>query len=185
MLDKQEIARALHSFAVRHPGDANTVKRLYSLVSRAEDPADRNHFDPGHLTASACLLSPSFDTIALLHHGKLDRWLQPGGHIEPQDANLLESALRELHEETGIAAVRTLIDEPVDIDIHPIPARKAEPAHFHFDVRFAFVATASTEMTLSDESNDLKWFPVDALAGLDLDESVTRLLERSLALARS
>ena len=80
--------------------------------------------------------------VLLLHHRKLDRWLQPGGHAEPGEADGEEVALREAREETGIAALRLHPDapRPLDVDVHAIPARGSEPAHLHLDLRYVVIA---------------------------------------------
>lgn len=74
--------------------------------------------------------------------------------MEDEDNTLVEAALRELTEETGIdaASVTLAADLPLHIDAHPIPAdpAKDEPDHQHFDFRFLF-RTAVDEVELQEE----------------------------------
>ena len=117
----------------------------------------------GHLTASGFVLDASRTRVLLLHHGKLHRWLQPGGHGEGElDPRLI--ALREIEEETGLTDLAPLPDERIlDVDVHLIPPRATEPGHPHLDLRYGFLAKAGALARLSDESTDLRWFHVNAL----------------------
>ncbi|MCF6225188.1 MAG: NUDIX hydrolase [Xanthomonadales bacterium] len=138
-----------------------------------------------HLTASCWILSPSLDAILLLHHRKLNRWLQPGGHIEAHDNSWLEAALREACEETGIENFQQLVPGIFDFDIHTIPARGSVPEHQHYDARFLLQAEKS-EIHFSDESNDLQWFSPDKAASLiGGDPVMDRMLEKTRLLMES
>jgi 8-oxo-dGTP pyrophosphatase MutT (NUDIX family) len=152
---------------------------MLELLRSLGDPFSRDHFDPGHFTASAFVLSPGADELLMILHGRLHKWLQPGGHVEPDDASLLDSARREVAEETGLA--ETTLGEAgaaiFDIDVHPIPAKKNEPAHHHFDVRFLLRATTS-EVTLGNEVRDVRWMPLERVPELQTDESVLRAVAR-------
>jgi 8-oxo-dGTP pyrophosphatase MutT (NUDIX family) len=145
--------------------DEETVyrARMLELLGSTGDPLSRNHFEPGHFTASGFVLSPDGKSVLLILHKKLERWLQPGGHVDPEDSDLFTAACREIREEVGIEGVSLEQPGVFDVDIHPIPARKAEPDHEHFDVRFLMRAQ-TTEITRNDETHDAKWTPVDALA---------------------
>ncbi|WP_245816826.1 MULTISPECIES: NUDIX hydrolase [Reichenbachiella] len=133
----------------------------------------------GHITASAWVLNPNRDAVMLLHHKKLDRWLQPGGHADG-DEDVVRVAQKELSEETGLTQVKLLKDGIFDLDIHAIPARKADLAHEHYDVRFVFVALQPDEMKKNEESNDLAWIPLEQLDDYVAGEaSILRMLEKS------
>lgn len=143
----------------------------------------RRETTQGHLTASAWIVDPERRRALLLHHGKLGRWLQPGGHIE-DDASLLDSALREAREETGLAC-RAADEAVFDIDIHPIPARGAEAAHLHYDVRFLLEAEAGAQPEVSSESNAVRWFGLDEIAALGGGPSIGRMVAKTRSRARA
>ncbi|OYU29176.1 MAG: NUDIX hydrolase [Burkholderiales bacterium PBB2] len=130
--------------------------RLQALRAQLQDP-DGDVFNRaqmrGHITTSAIVLDPGTRQLLLIHHKTLQRWLQPGGHFEPNEAAdpLLASALREAREETGVQALQphpeyfdaaSGLALPLDIDSHAIPAnpRKQEGAHWHHDYAYLLLA---------------------------------------------
>lgn len=147
------------------------VERALELVETG-DSVNRDRFDPGHFTASGFVVSPDGSALLLIHHRRLDRWLQPGGHIDPEDVSPIAAAAREVLEETGIAT-EPIFEDLVDLDIHPIPPRAPEPAHEHFDLRFAFRAL-DAEVIADDEVNDAVWVPWEQIESYAVDDSVIR-----------
>jgi 8-oxo-dGTP pyrophosphatase MutT (NUDIX family) len=173
------------------------LARARSLVEVAVGPDDqrarilaflRDHDDAlhrsclaGHLTGSAAIVDAAGARVLLLHHRKLDRWLQPGGHADG-DGDLAAVAAREAWEETGLRGAMEL--PAIDLDVHDIPARPDEPAHVHLDVRFRLRVEAGATPVGNHESRALRWV---GLADLDdpnlaLDASTKRLVRRALAL---
>jgi 8-oxo-dGTP pyrophosphatase MutT (NUDIX family) len=141
---------------------------------------DRRRWD-GHLTGSAFLVDETLSRLLLIHHRKLDKWLQPGGHGEPTESDPVAVARREAEEETG---VRGLLPAPsflepggfFDLDVHVIPARKDEAEHEHLDIRTLFlVPAASAARLVADlaEVQAMRWFSLEEAAALP-DVSVAR-----------
>lgn len=156
---------------------------MIALCASEGDPTSREHYDPGHFTASAFVLSPDRHSVLLIFHGKLHRWLQPGGHVDPADGSLLEAAQRELAEETGIIDARPFRSGLFDVDVHVIPARKSEPEHRHFDARFVFQAQ-SLEAAAASDAKDARWVPLDEVSEAESDRSVMRAVEKIQAMNR-
>ena len=117
---------------------------------------------PDHITASTLVLDAGLGSVLLTLHGKAQRWFQVGGHVEPGDATLAGAAWREATEESGIAGL-VLDDAPVHLDAHEVPFCGGRPGTRHLDVRFVAVAPPGAAHAISDESADLRWWPVDAL----------------------
>ena len=178
------VRELLAGYVAANPTEAGFVERMRDLC-RAERGWERSHFEPGHFTASAFVLSPDRRDLVLIHHKKLGIWVQPGGHVEPTDGDLLGAARREVLEEVGLDELEPISasgGSPVfDVDIHSIPARKADPAHEHFDVRFAFVAK-TRDLVHSDEVADLRWVPLSEVEQMGTDESVLRAVSKLRAL---
>ncbi|GAB3684573.1 NUDIX hydrolase [Saccharopolyspora tripterygii] len=130
-----------------------------SLLDAREDACLRA-CEPGHVTASAVLLDAAGDNVLLTLHPRVGRWLQLGGHCEPEDGTLAGAALREATEESGMTGL--VVDpEPVHLDVHPITCSLGKPTR-HFDVRYVVRAPAGAEPTRSEESLDLRWWSLSA-----------------------
>jgi 8-oxo-dGTP pyrophosphatase MutT (NUDIX family) len=117
---------------------------------------------PDHLTAGALVVSPAADAVLLNHHRKADAWLAFGGHLEPGDASLVDGARRELVEESGLSAFE-LDPEPLCLDAHAVEFCSDRGTVHHLDVRFVAVAGPDASHATSEESLDVRWWPVDAL----------------------
>ncbi|GAA1740828.1 NUDIX hydrolase [Isoptericola hypogeus] len=125
---------------------------------------------PDHLTASTVVLSADASHVLLTLHAKARRWFQLGGHLEAADGSLLGAARREAAEESGLDVV--LDPVPVHLDEHAVPFCGPDGEARHLDVRFVAVARAGARHAVSDESLDVRWWPVDDLPHPDLGEPV-------------
>jgi 8-oxo-dGTP pyrophosphatase MutT (NUDIX family) len=153
------------------------VASMLALLASGADPFSRQRVEPGHFTASAFVLCPERRRVLLIHHRKLGRWLQPGGHVEPGDGDLLAAAEREVIEETGVRLAARLGAGIFDVDVHPIPASPKIGAHRHFDVRYAFLA-ATLDVQATAEVLGVRWVDLEAASSLTDERSVLRCVER-------
>ena len=150
----------LGSWNPSDPGQAALAEAFLGFLAARPDAMWRS-CEPGHLTASAVVLSADGSQVLLTLHPRVGRWLQLGGHCEPGDASLAGAALREATEESGIDGLR-LDPDPVHLDVHPITCSLGRPTR-HFDVRFRVVAPAAAVPRISEESRDLRFFDLTAL----------------------
>ncbi len=173
----------LTAHAAADAQEARDLVRLRLAAARVRAPTTRKDF-PEHFTGSAVVVDATGEQVCLLLHAKLQRWLQPGGHCEPQDgADLAATALREAREETGLL-VALASGALLDVDAHVIPARKDEPEHTHLDCRFLVRVVGGELAHDPAEAHGAKWLGWDeALAHAD-EPAMRRMLEKARALAR-
>ena len=151
--------------------------RLRQFVEAHADCFERS-LTVGHVTGSAWILDRERAFALLTHHRKLDKWLQPGGHADG-DPDILRVAMWEAREESGLDEIRSVSEEIFDVDIHAIPARGREAAHLHYDVRFVLEADRNAPLEVSEESRSLAWVPLDRIAQLNPEESITRMVAKT------
>lgn len=172
MTTAAEVGEAIRRYAVRFPGEKAVAEQYLTLLNSAE-AFERTHL-PGHITGSSFIVSHDRSKTLLVHHAKLNRWLQPGGHCDGE-ANVINVARREAAEETGVSRLQLISTEVYDLDIHPIPERKDFPRHDHYDIRFLFVASERDPITVSEESHDVRWISLDELEKFNGETSMIRL----------
>ena len=176
MSRRERLVELLDAHRPHGAGEATDLERMRGFARELADPLSRDQ-EGAHFTASALLVDPQRRRTFLVRHRKLGRWLQPGGHVEPGDATLLDAALREAREETGLA-VEPVAAAPVDVDVHEIPARGELAAHLHLDVRFLLVADGDARAH-PEETDGGAWLArADALGRADA--GLRRLIEKGL-----
>jgi 8-oxo-dGTP pyrophosphatase MutT (NUDIX family) len=128
---------------------------------------------PGHVTGSALVVDHTGSRALLTLHPRFGRWLQLGGHCEETDADIVAAALREATEESGIADL-TIDPELAALHVHPVTCSLRVPTR-HLDMQFIVHAPRDAEIAVSDESLDLRWWPLDELPE-DCDFGLTQLV---------
>ncbi len=176
--DLSALRTAFAGYAGRWPEEAEAAAQFLELLDDAQDPFERARL-AGHFTASSWLVDRSGTRVLLTHHRKLDRWLQLGGHADG-DRDLARVALREAEEESGLTGL-TVEPELFDLDRHWLPERGDEPGHWHYDARFVIRAGGEEDYVVSEESHDLAWRDIDAIADDPAsDESMRRMAHKWL-----
>ncbi len=176
-MKKADVITLLDAYRCTDDKERDDADQMKEFVKSHEDFYQRAN-KVGHLTASAWVIDTMLEKTLLTHHKKLDKWLQIGGHIEERDRSLLDAARREVVEESGIYNVEAFFDDIFDVDIHLIPEYKGTPEHYHYDVRFIFVANTK-EFKVSSESFALEWFYFDKAKEVVDDMSLLRMIEKT------
>lgn len=171
--------KALRDYKPKSLDELISLNRMIALYDMHEKNAFLRTCLPGHFTASAWVMNLEYDRVLLMHHFKLDKWLQPGGHCEG-DEDFQKVAKKEVLEETGLPSIANINKDIFDLDIHLVPSRKNEPSHYHYDIRYLVTADDKIPLQGNQESNALKWATLDEIPKLTQEHSVLRMLEKSL-----
>jgi 8-oxo-dGTP pyrophosphatase MutT (NUDIX family) len=171
-----ELERALSEYRGEYPEEQGIADRFLELLREGHLAFTRDR-KAGHLTASGWVVDAPRRRVLLVHHGKLDKWLQPGGHADG-DTDLLRVARKEVLEETGLETEPLKGGEIFDLDIHPIPPRGELPGHYHFDVRFLLRASEGAEPEGNDETHEARWVPLDGLEEVTSEVSILRMRQK-------
>lgn len=178
-MENTRLANELSAYAARWPEESGAAAQFRALLDDGHDPYVRER-TAGHFTGSAWLVDRDGRRVLLTHHRKLGRWLQLGGHADG-DRDLGQVALREAVEESGLPGLQL---EPglFDLDRHWIPERGDVPGHWHYDARYVVRAGDVDAFVVSEESLDLAWCDIEALAGdPSADASMQRMARKWLA----
>jgi len=176
---RNSLLSLLNAYNTTDVEEEKMLTEMKNFVAENKDCFERT-LAPGHVTASGWIVSETGDQVLLMHHRKLDRWFQPGGHCDG-DPDVLAVARKEVEEETGLLDFSLAKQGIFDVDIHLIPANIKDAAHYHYDVRFLFKANATTELIINSESRDLQWIPVTKVQDYNNSESIMRMARKTIS----
>ena len=153
---------------------------MISFINRYDQCFERS-LEVGHITCSAWLLSKDRSKALLMHHAKLDKWFQLGGHSDG-NPDTLAVAIKETQEESGIESIVPVSKDIFDIDIHLTTANKREREHFHYDVRFLLGVDSDEKVIQNIESKELRWIGKDRKELPSTEPSIVRMFDKWIGL---
>lgn len=161
------------------PIDDNELKMRNETIEfvKTNEECFKRELLIGHVTGSAWIVNAARTHVLMMHHRKLNQWFQPGGHCDG-DPDVLNVALKEANEETGLENLKVVNGEIYDVDVHQIPERKGIPTHYHYDVRFLIEADMNEQLIITEESNDLAWVSLEKIAEHNDSESIMRMARK-------
>lgn len=172
-----EVQKQLLMYKPKDMVDEAIVGLFQDFFDETKDVFNRENYDPGHLTSSAFIVNKERTHCVLMNHKKLNKWLQPGGHIEHK-MSPLKSAQKEALEETGLkSATPTGKIHNIDAHVFPEKADKNQPEHMHYDITYLFEADLNEEPVQNEESNGVRWFTLDEAYKVG-DGAVQKMIEK-------
>jgi 8-oxo-dGTP pyrophosphatase MutT (NUDIX family) len=180
VIDPRDLLELLAAHRPQDDTERRSLERIRALVRSRSDPFTRAERD--HVTASAVIARPDGGAFLLVHHRRLDRWLQPGGHVETADGSVFEAARREALEETGTHRFESPIGARIlDVDVHPIPPSADRPAHVHFDLRHLLTTSQERFEVQAEEVRRAAWFTLEEARAEGVDASLERAIRKARA----
>ncbi|AFM04636.1 NTP pyrophosphohydrolase [Bernardetia litoralis DSM 6794] len=182
-MNKQPILDLLENYQTSFSEEIEFQKQIIDFLIQNDDFALRSNLI-GQLTGSAWIVNRERTKVLLIHHKKLEKWLQIGGHIENTDQTIEETILREVKEESGIKNLNLLSSSIYDIDIHTIPQKKEIAEHLHFDIRLIIEADENeTLIPQNEEILNIKWYSINevqnlAKSTLSINQSMKRMTDK-------
>jgi len=135
-----------------------------------------------HFTATAYIIKDG--KTLLINHKKLNKWLPPGGHIDPNETPA-EAASREVREETGleIEFIRQenvwinrwnakSFDRPYLCLLEEIPAHGGKPTHKHIDMIYLATPIGGIETANTEEIHEMRWFSIEEIEKMEGDVEI-------------
>lgn len=174
---RESLKTLLDDYARRYPAEPEVVARFREFVASGEELQGKAN-PKRQITASTWVVNRERTRVLLTHHAKLGIWVQLGGHTD-EGEDWTQAALREAQEESGLADFRLVIPGLFDLDVHEIPARKDQPAHDHYDLRFLVEADDAVPLTVSEESHDVAWVAFDDLSRYTEEASQVRMARKT------
>jgi 8-oxo-dGTP pyrophosphatase MutT (NUDIX family) len=178
-MHRNTLIQLLQNYQPSNPEETQFKQQTIEFVKQNPDCFERSLLK-GHITGSAWIVDKSRQFTLLTHHRKLDRWFQTGGHCDG-DSDVLNVAIKEAIEETGLTYIQSIDSEIFDVDIHEIPERKGVPTHLHYDVRFLLEADMSEPLIISSESTNLAWIKLSKVSQLNDSQSIMRMVKKIYA----
>jgi 8-oxo-dGTP pyrophosphatase MutT (NUDIX family) len=172
----RSIIDLLEKYSPSDSWEQECKERMLLFVREHKDCFDRS-LPVGHFTGSAWLLDHDQTHALLMHHAKLDKWLQLGGHCDGR-SDVCAVAIKEAQEESGIQAIVSISSDIFDIDIHAIPAIGPNPEHLHYDVRFLLRVVSDESIAQNSESKELRWISKNRTELPTNERSVVRMFEK-------
>lgn len=173
---RQNLLVLLQEYSPTKPEEVQFKNDMIVFVNTYENCFERS-LEIGHITASAWLLNKDKSHALLMHHSKLNKWFQLGGHCDGI-ADVLAVALKEAQEESGIENIVPVSKKIFDIDIHLIPANPREKEHYHYDVRFLLTVVGDEQVVQNSESKELRWIAQNRSQLPTDSPSVVRMFEK-------
>jgi len=179
-MNKQPILDLLHNYQPSFSEEIDFQRQIIDFITQNDDFALRSNLI-GQLTGSAWIVNKERSKVLLIHHKKLNKWLQIGGHLEETDQTIEETILREIEEESGINNLKLLSLSIYDIDIHTIPKKNEIAEHLHFDIRL-IVETDENEKLIpqNEEILAIKWYSLNEIEKLKQENNTNQSMKRMI-----
>ncbi len=178
-MHRENLLQLLQRYKTPFLEEAAMVARTRRFVMSNRNCFDRT-LESGHVTGSSWVVNPNRTHVLMLHHRKLDLWLQPGGHADG-NSDIHDVVIKETSEESGISVkdIKLLSSEIFDVDIHTIYPNQYDNRHEHYDIRFLLEIDDALAIPGNDESHQIGWVALNRVPQFNNFRSLYRMTQKT------
>lgn len=159
-----DIIKQLSDYVAFNEQETADKKLMLDLLEHQENLFTRNN-KCAHFTASAWVVNQNYDKVLMAYHNLYDSWAWLGGHADG-DENLLEVAIKEVKEESGLQHVKPVTEDLFSIEVLTVDGHEKkgcyEPSHLHLNLTYLIEADDSELLSNKpDENSEVAWFTLD------------------------
>ena len=139
---------------------------MLKYIKTFDDVLTRNN-EFGHFTASSWAVNKQKTKVLMIYHNIYKSWAWTGGHADGE-TDLLNTAIRELKEETGIKNVKILDNDIFSLEnIHVqghIKKGKYISPHIHLNLTYLLEVDENEKLQIKeDENSGVKWVNIEEI----------------------
>ena len=169
---RKQLLRQLAAYRPYNEQEAADRALILECLTAHEDIFSREN-RLAHMTASAWVVNRARTKVLMAYHNIYRSWSWLGGHADG-DADLLAVALREVSEESGLAAQHVRAADTASgifsLEVLTVDGHEKRgayvPSHLHLNVTYLVEADEEKLLYIKeDENSGVAWFtPEEALA---------------------
>ncbi len=159
-----KLRREIEEYKPYNEQEEQDKKVILKYIDTFDDVLTRNN-EFGHFTASSWVLNKDRTKVLMIYHNIYKSWAWTGGHSDG-DSNLLNVAIREVKEETGVKDVKPISDDIFSLEIICVNGHvkrgKYVSSHVHLNVTYLLEADEDEELKIKeDENSGVRWVDID------------------------
>lgn len=178
-----ELREKIENYKPYNKQEKNDKKIMLKYIDLFDDVLTRDN-EFGHFTASAWVVNKERTKVLMIYHNIYKSWAWTGGHADGE-SNLLETAIRELKEETGVKNVKVLDDDIFSLEIVCVNGHvkrgKYVSSHVHLNLTYLLEADEKEELKIKeDENKGVMWVKIEDVEKVSNEEWIRENIYRKL-----
>ena len=179
--------RQIETYKPKNEEQRKNKEVILKYIEIFGDEALKRSSEIAHLSSSGFILNPSLTKTLMVHHNIYNTWAWTGGHADG-DRDMLEIAIKEAKEETGVKGIKPLNTEIVSLDILPVCAHIKNGtyvnAHMHLSISYVLIADENETLRINEaENSGVMWIDTNKMDEFCKEPDMVELYKRLCARA--